>query len=294
MAKKNVLGRGLGALISDADEIISPKNELINEIKIDKIEVNPFQPRKEFNEEKLNELAQSIKNLGVIQPITVRKINEDKYQLITGERRLRASKIAGLSKIPSYTRTANDSEILEMALVENIQREDLDAIEIAQSYQQLIDECNLTQENLSERVGKGRATVTNYLRLLKLTPEVQLGIKNNKIQMGHARALVNIQNPEKQIEICLKIIDAELSVRKAEELISKINLVDKHSKNKPKGKYSTPTEYHQLENHLSKYFKTNIQFVKTKKGNGRIVIPFKSDSELEYIIELLDKKGSEI
>jgi len=281
-------------LISDADEIISPKNELINEIKIDKIEVNPFQPRKEFNEEKLNELAQSIKNLGVIQPITVRKINEDKYQLITGERRLRASKIAGLSKIPSYTRTANDSEILEMALVENIQREDLDAIEIAQSYQQLIDECNLTQENLSERVGKGRATVTNYLRLLKLTPEVQLGIKNNKIQMGHARALVNIQNPEKQIEICLKIIDAELSVRKAEELISKINLVDKHSKNKPKGKYSTPTEYHQLENHLSKYFKTNIQFVKTKKGNGRIVIPFKSDSELEYIIELLDKKGSEI
>jgi len=201
-AKKKALGRGLGALIEDASstpEIVH--SEAVNEIDINKIETNPFQPRSKFDEEALNELAISIKELGIIQPITVRKMENKKFQLITGERRLRASKIAGLETIPAYIRTADDQSMLEMALVENIQREDLDAIEISISYQRLIEECKLTQETLSERVGKKRSTVTNYLRLLKLPAEIQVSIRNNDLSIGHAKTLINIDNKEDQLKV---------------------------------------------------------------------------------------------
>jgi len=220
MAKKNALGRGLGALIDGADTYtVQEAVASISEIEISKIVANPFQPRTKFDEEALNELATSIKEIGIIQPITLRKIADDQYQIIAGERRFRASKIAGLSSIPAYVRTANDEAMLEMALVENIQREDLDAIEIALSYQRLIDECKLTQELLSERVGKKRSTVTNYLRLLKLPAKIQKGIVEKSISMGHARALVNIKESDMQLMIFDEIIKNEYSVRRVEEMV---------------------------------------------------------------------------
>jgi ParB family chromosome partitioning protein len=215
MARKNALGRGLGALIDEEDkELLIGKISGGTEIFIDRIELNPFQPRSKIDEESLNELASSIKELGIVVPITVREIEDNKYQLITGERRLRAAKIAGIKKIPAFVRIANDQNMLEMALVENIQREDLNAIDVAISYQRLTEECNLTQEDLSQRVGKKRATVTNYLRLLKLPPEIQLGLKDNKISMGHARALINIEDTNDQLRLYYKIVDEDLSVRK--------------------------------------------------------------------------------
>jgi ParB family chromosome partitioning protein len=231
MAKKSALGRGLGALIEDVNQdsqyYVEPHQEntvdAVNEIDMNSIEVNPFQPRTDFDLEGLNELAASIKQLGIIQPITVRKVNDSKYQLISGERRFRASRIAGLSKIPAYVRTADDNTMLELALVENIQREDLNAIEIAIGYQRLIDECNLTQENLSERVGKKRATVANYLRLLKLPAEVQLGLRDKKLSMGHARALVSIDDPKIQMEVYRQVLEQELSVRAIEGLVKKLS-----------------------------------------------------------------------
>jgi len=227
------LGRGLGALIEEASttqntapapttESVLPKSELINEIEIEKIVTNPYQPRTHFDEDALNELAASIKELGIIQPITVRKVDDNQYQIISGERRFRASKIAGLKAIPAYVRTADDQGMLEMALVENIQREDLDAIEVAISYQRLVDECSLTQEVLGERVGKKRSTVTNYLRLLKLPAEVQLAIRKRLLSMGHARALVNIDDQELQLDLLRKIIEEDLSVRQIEQLVKKI------------------------------------------------------------------------
>src|SRR6056297_1384817 len=219
MAKRNALGKGLGALIEDAGNENQQQVDAVNEVDISKIDINPYQPRTNFNEEALNELASSIKEIGVIQPITVREISEDKYQLITGERRFRAAKLAGISKIPAFIRVADDQAMLEMALVENIQREDLDAIEVAISYQRLIEECKLTQENLSGRVGKKRATISNYLRLLRLPAEIQLGIRDHKISMGHARALITIDDPEKQLKAYYRIIDEGLSVRKTEEII---------------------------------------------------------------------------
>jgi len=286
MAKKQALGKGLGALIKEAEETKKPVNGII-EIDIDKIETNPFQPRKKFNNESLNELAKSIKELGIIQPITVRKIeDEDKYQLISGERRYRASKIAKLKTIPAYIRIADDQGMLEMALVENIQREDLDSIEVAITYQRLIDECNLTQENLSERVGKNRSTVTNYLRLLKLPAEIQLGIREKKISMGHARAIISINDAETQIMIYKQIIKYGFSVRKVEEIVREL---EGKNVNTTKPKKIIPKEYLGLQKHLTNFFKTNVEFKRNNKGKGKIVINFKNDDELEKIISVLDK-----
>lgn len=228
-AKKRALGRGLSALLNDPENEIKSASDKnadkvvghIVELELDTIEVNPFQPRTSFNEDTLQELASSIKELGVIQPITVRKIEMNKYQLVSGERRFRASKLLGLETIPAYIRIANDQESLEMALVENIQRQDLDPIEIALSYQRLIDEINLTQEQMSERVGKKRSTITNYLRLLKLDPIVQTGMRDGFISMGHGRALINIDDPEKQIEVYQQIVSDSLSVRDTEQLVKK-------------------------------------------------------------------------
>ncbi len=291
MAKKNALGRGLGALIDGAEtsnhqEIASS----INEIEISKIVANPFQPRTKFDEEALNELAASIKEIGIIQPITLRKIDYNQYQIIAGERRFRASKIAGLTAIPAYVRTADDEGMLEMALVENIQREDLDAIEIALSYQRLIDECNLTQENLSDRVGKKRSTVTNYLRLLKLPAKIQKGIVEKSISMGHARALVNIMDSDMQLMIYDEIIKHEFSVRRVEEIVR--NYSEDASSFQPKEKARKPqfpTEYQDLYNHLSKYFQSKIDFKMDPTGKGKIVIPFGSTKDLERILGILDK-----
>lgn len=282
-AKKSALGRGLGALIPDSG--YKPAAS-ITEIAIDQIETNPFQPRENFDDTALAELANSIRELGIIQPITVRQISDDKYQLITGERRLRASRLVGLEFIPAYVRKADDQAMLELALVENIQREDLDAIEVAISYQRLIEECRLTQENLSERVGKKRSTVSNYLRLLKLPAAIQLAIRQGVMSMGHARALINIEDPDFQISVFQKVIDAGLSVRQTEELVR-----DRHKKDEPKiiRKETTPTEYEKLKEQLSRYFSSPVDFKRNKLGRGSIVIPFTSDEELERIIGILDR-----
>ncbi len=288
MAKKSALGRGLGALIDNADEVTRPKKPLsgMDEIEVDKIVANPWQPRTRFDEEKLEELAASIKEIGVIQPLTVRRV-DDGYQLIAGERRFRASKIAGLEKIPAYIRIADDETMLEMALVENIQREDLDPIEIAISYQRLLDECKLTQEGMSERVGKKRSTVTNYLRLLKLPGEVQLGLREKVIGMGHARAIIGIEDEAVQIRIFNEIIANDYSVRKVEEVVRELQ-VGKPNKKTPKA-VSLPEEYRQLGHQIANVFNTDVKFTRTDKGNGKIVIPFKSDEDLERIIGILDK-----
>ena len=220
MAKKNALGRGLGALIEGVEkEILEKKVEANKDISVDSIDANPFQPRTSFDEQSLEELASSIKKIGIIQPLTVREAGDGRYQLIAGERRLRAARLAGLTHVPAYVRTADDQAMLELALVENIQREDLDAIEVAISFQRLTEECKLTQEKLSERVGKQRSTVANYLRLLKLPAEIQLGIRNRQLSMGHARTLINIEDPKSQINVYYKIVDGDLSVRQAEKLV---------------------------------------------------------------------------
>ena len=288
MAKKKALGKGLGALIENNET----KNAVVGnivEIDINSIETNPYQPRTTFDEEALQELSISIKELGIIQPITVRQLDDKtKYQLISGERRFRASKLAGLEKIPAYVRTADDQGMLEMALVENIQREDLDSIEVAISYQRLLDECKLTQEALSDRVGKKRSTVANYLRLLKLPAQIQLAIRNKEISMGHARTLVNIEDAETQVMIYEQIIKYGFSVRKTEEIVRELNgqVSDKKSAKKSK---STPREYVGLKNHLAKFFGTGVEFNRNQKGKGKIVIKFNSDNELEKIAAVLDK-----
>ncbi len=291
MAKKNVLGRGLGALIDGADTYSAKEvSSSINEIEISKIVANPYQPRTKFDEEALNELAASIKEIGIIQPITLRMIDVDQYQIIAGERRFRASKIAGLTAIPAYIRTADDEGMLEMALIENIQREDLDAIEIALSYQRLIDECKLTQEDLSDRVGKKRSTVTNYLRLLKLPARIQKGIVEKNITMGHARALVNIKDTEMQLMIYDEIIKNEFSVRRVEEIVRNYN--EDNNSFQPEEKVKNPkfpNEYADLNNHLSKYFQSNIDFRMDQSGKGKITIPFSSTKDLERILGILDQ-----
>ena len=290
MATKNVLGRGLGALIDNEGdkELVPGKISSGIEIPIGKITTNPFQPRTKFNDEALEELAESIKEIGVIQPITVRETNDGNYQLITGERRLRASKIAGIDKIPAYVRRANDNDLLELALVENIQREDLDAIEIALSFQRLIDECNLTQESLSQRVGKKRTTISNYLRLLKLPAEIQLGIRENKISMGHARAIINIEDPREQLNLFYKISKNDLSVRKVEEIVRKLSAQKIEPENQADD-VKLPPSYDELKNHLSEFFKTPVDFKRNNnKGSGKIVITFNSDDDLERIIAIFD------
>lgn len=295
--KKPVLGRGLGALIDNANEYAQaqPKPAAsINEIEITKIEANPFQPRTRFDEEKLSELASSIREIGIIQPLTLRKIGNDRYQIIAGERRFRAAKLAGLEKVPAYVRTADDDTMLEMALVENIQREDLDPIEIAISYQRLMDECNLTQESMSERVGKKRSTIANYLRLLKLPAEIQLGLREKQISMGHARAIVNIEDIATQLMIYEQILEYDFSVRKVEEVVRELTSEGEKVEEKveKKEKVAIPEEYKKLKNQLSNFFKTNIQFSRGDDGKGKIVIPFRSDEELEKIISILDKANT--
>ena len=292
MAKRNALGRGLGALIDDADTRSGQHDSSINEIPLEKIEANPFQPRSKFDETALNELAASIRKIGIIQPITLRKASEDKYQIIAGERRFRASKIAGLKTVPAYVRTAEDDGMLEMALVENIQREDLDAIEVALSYQRLIEECQLTQETLSERVGKKRSTISNYLRLLKLPTTIQKGIIDKTISMGHARALVNMPDTEDQLAIYGKILKEDLSVRKVEELVRALDEKKKQEESYPENaekKEKYPEEYGELKDHLSKFFQTKVDFSLNNKGKGKIIIPFGSARDLERIMGILDK-----
>ena len=296
MAKqKKALGRGLSAILSNPSTDITQSQSnieiqtplgAIGELLINTIEVNPFQPRTHFNETALNELADSIKELGVIQPITVRKLGYDKYQLISGERRFRASQLAGLKKIPAYIRVANDKEMLEMALVENIQREDLDAIEIALSYKLLQVECNLTQEKLSERVGKKRSTVSNYLRLLNLNPIVQAGIRDRMISMGHARTLVNISDEEAQLDLYKAILTNNLSVRQTEELAQgvKINITNSTSKPVTK-KAPLPFSIQQLTKKFEEKLNSKTEVKLQKSGKGKLIISFKNEEELEHIIQ---------
>ena len=293
MAKKSPLGKGLGALIDNTkyekksiDEAVS--TSAVAEIDIEKIELNPFQPRKEFDKETLKELEISIKKHGIIQPITVRKLKTGNFQLISGERRLRASKDAGLKKIISFVREADDLEMLEMALVENIQREDLNAIEIAVSYQRLIDECQITQDRLGNRVGKKRATISNYLRLLKLPAEIQSGLQNKNISMGHARALVNIDNEETQVNTYEKIIGKNLSVRETENIIREINKPIKKGTKKIKLPKDSE-DFIKFKEQLSGVFNSNISIKRNNAGRGSLVIPFTSDKEFNKIKELLLK-----
>jgi len=290
MTKKSVLGRGLGALIEGAEEqrdrelIHSPS--IINEIPLHRISTNPFQPRTSFDEEALNELVMSVEEHGIIQPITVRRTEGNSYQLITGERRLKAAQKAGLKRIPAYVREAGDDRMLELALVENIQREDLDAIEVAISYQRLIEEFNLTQEALGDRVGKKRATIANYLRLLNLPAEIQTAIREKKITMGHARALAGIEDKNFQLELFRKILKHDLSVRKVENLIQKVR---NGAQGQPGPGGQVRSDYETLREHLSYYFGANVEFKRSNKGSGHIVIPFKSDEDLQRIVSILDK-----
>ncbi|MFM7858952.1 MAG: ParB/RepB/Spo0J family partition protein, partial [Flammeovirgaceae bacterium] len=246
---------------------------------------NPFQPRQFFDEEALNELAESIKVHGIIQPITVRKLASHQYQLISGERRFQASKRAGLKMIPAYVRTANDQQMLEMALIENIQRENLNPVEIALSYQRLISECNLKQEELGERVGKNRSTVTNYLRLLKLPPDIQIALRDNKLSMGHARAIINVESPDSQLYIFTKTLQEDLSVRKVEELARDVTAGHKES-TKQKETTSASKEIVQLQGKLSSHFGTKVS-VKSDGKKGDIRIPFLSIEDLNRILEIL-------
>ena len=294
-AKKSTgLGKGLGALLSEpslivhelnAEPMIQDRSPLIGEISISQIEVNPFQPRSYFNEEALNDLAQSIQVQGIIQPITVRKLSENKYQLISGERRLQASKIAGLEQIPAYIRIADDQQMLEMALIENIQRENLNAIEIALSYQRLLSECDLKQEQLGDRVGKNRSTVTNYLRLLKLPPDIQIGLRDNLLSMGHARSLIVIDDIAMQLEVFQKILSEGLSVRKTESIVR--SLVNNKSNNPVKAAVMTP-EIEKVQRQLSSHFGTMIKIKSKNNAKGEISIPFTSVNELNRILDLLE------
>lgn len=261
----------------------------IAEIPIEEIEVNPFQPRTHFDQEALQELSESIKVHGIIQPITVRRLTANQYQLISGERRFQASKLAGLKTIPAYIRSANDQQMLEMALIENIQRENLNAIEIALSYQRLISECSLKQDELGERVGKNRATVTNYLRLLRLPPDIQIAVRDNKLSMGHARAIINVENPDKQLYIFKKTVDEDLSVRKVEELVREMSprKGEKTDGEKDTSIAPAPTrEIAQLQSRLSSHFGTRVA-VKSDGSKGEIKIPFLSVEDLNRIIDIL-------
>lgn len=296
MAKKNALGRGLDALITYSDAETQGSSS-ISEVELSKIVPNPDQPRRAFDEDALAELAASIGKIGVIQPVTLRKIDDDSYQIIAGERRYRASLMAGLDAIPAYIKTVEDDGVMEMALIENIQREDLNSIEIALAYQNLIDSLALTQEQLSERVGKKRATITNYLRLLKLPAEVQMGVKDKKIDMGHARALVTMSDAVAQLSLYNLILEEGLSVRKVETIVREFGegksaqQLKKASRtpSKTAAKSPAPDDFDALKQHLSNYFQTNVQFNCNKQGKGKITIPFASLEELERIVVMFDK-----
>jgi ParB family chromosome partitioning protein len=292
--KKQALGRGLSALLNDANDIMSVKDKNaekvvgnILEIDVQAIKENPFQPRTNFKEEELQELAASIRELGVIQPITVRKLEGNQFQLVSGERRLRASKMIGATTIPAYIRIANDQELLEMALVENIQRSDLDSIEIALSYQRLIEEIQLTQEELSKRVGKNRSTVTNYLRLLKLDPIIQTGIRDGFLTMGHGRALINIFDHDKQLEIYKNIIQQNLSVRQTEELVRRAKDGKENTKKTPEEKL-LPEVISSSQKFINDFFGQKVEIKMTGSNKGKITIPFHSEEDFLRIKKLLD------
>jgi ParB family chromosome partitioning protein len=290
MTKKNALGRGLGALIDGVEkEVLERKVEPNMDISLDSIDSNPFQPRTHFDEQSLEELAASIKKLGIVQPLTVRETGNGRYQLIAGERRLRAALMAGLTHVPAYIRTADDQAMLELALVENIQREDLDAIEVAISFNRLIEECKLTQEELSDRVGKQRSTISNYLRLLRLPAEIQLGIRNKHVMMGHARTLVNIENPKTQIDVYYRIIDGDLSVRQVEELVRSLQSEKIKDPAKRERKKKLNEDFLQLSEHLNRIFLTKVNFRINEMGKGKIVIPFENPEEMERILGLFDR-----
>lgn len=290
MAKKNALGRGLGALIDGVEkEVLERKVEPNMDIPLDSIDGNPFQPRSHFDEQSLEELASSIRKLGIVQPLTVRETGNGRYQLIAGERRLRAARLAGLTQIPAYIRTADDQAMLELALVENIQREDLDAVEVAISFQRLIEECKLTQEQLSDRVGKQRSTIANYLRLLRLPAEIQLGIRNKHVMMGHARTLVNIENPKTQMDVYYRIVDGDLSVRQVEELVRMLQTEKIRDPAKRERKKKLNEDFRQLSEHLNRIFSTKINFRINEQGKGKIVIPFENPEEMERILGLFDR-----
>jgi len=300
LQRKTGLGKGLGALLQDdlkgtttstpreTAEVGVSSAGSINFVKIDDVTVNPYQPRTDFDQGALAELAESIKLQGLIQPITVRQVGKNQYQLISGERRLRASKLAGIHDIPAYVRTANDQQMLEMALIENIQRENLNAIEVALSFQRMIEECNLKQEELGDRVSKNRSTVTNYLRLLKLPPVIQAGIRDGQISMGHARALINVGEVDKQLFVFQEIIDKGLSVRMAEILVRNIQEQLKPKKGKGAGK-QLDFQYQKIEDDLASRFSTRVKLnLKNTRGKGAIEIPFDSEDDLSRILELLD------
>jgi len=287
------LGRGLDALISTEEEVRANGSSSINEVPVSKIKANPNQPRREFSPESLQELAESIRQIGIIQPITLRLMEDGTYQIIAGERRWRASQMAGLAAIPAYVRTADDENMMQMALVENIQREDLNAIEIALAYQNLIERYGLTQDKLSEKVGKNRATIANYLRLLKLPAQVQVALQNKEVDQGHARALLALSKPSLQVKLFNEIREKGYSVRQVEEMVKALNNGEtlksgRHTlKDKRGGKL--PEEYNELRTRLAKVFGTKVQMTCSPQGKGKISIPFANEEDLERIITLLDK-----
>lgn len=293
MTQKNALGKGLGALIDGVEkEVLERKVEPNRDIPLESIDGNPFQPRSHFDEQALEELAGSIRKLGIVQPLTVRETGNGRYQLIAGERRLRAARLAGLTHVPAYIRTADDQAMLELALVENIQREDLDAIEVAISFQRLIEECRLTQEQLSDRVGKQRSTISNYLRLLRLPAEIQLGLRNKHVMMGHARTLVNIENPKTQMDVYYRIIDGDLSVRQVEELVRLLQSAKIKDPATRERKKKLNDDFLELSEHLNRIFSTRVNFRINEQGKGKIVIPFENPEEMERILGVFDRLNS--
>ena len=288
--KYNSLGRGLDALIS-TDAVRTQGSSTINEIAIDQIEANPNQPRREFDDEALQELAHSIREIGIIQPITLRQTAENRFQIIAGERRWRASQLAGLKAIPAYIRTIKDENVMEMALVENIQREDLNAIEIALAYEHLLEGSGMTQEKVSERIGKSRTAITNYLRLLKLPAQVQMALQKKEIDMGHARALLALDSPALQIKLFKEILKNGYSVRKVEELVQALKNGDDIESGKKKiiARNQLPEDFCELRNQLASFLNTKVQMTCSPKGKGKISIPFANEAELERIMNLFDK-----
>lgn len=288
--KKFSLGRGLDALIS-TEQVQTGGSSTINEIRLDEITANTNQPRRDFDENSLQELADSIREIGIIQPVTLRQTGEHSYQIIAGERRYRASLLAGRETIPAYIRTASDENVMEMALIENIQREDLNAVEIALAYQHLMEQYGLTQERLSERVGKKRATIANYLRLLKLPAQIQMALQNRQIDMGHARALISLENPKLQMKVFAEIMEKNLSVRRVEEIVKAMNTIDetdmagKKAAGKDKG---MAKEFGVLKSQLSSFFGTKVQMSCSPDGKGKISIPFENEEDLLRIMELFD------
>ncbi len=289
-SKNNALGRGLDALIS-TESVRTQGSSTINEIAVDEIEANPNQPRREFDEDALNELATSIREIGIIQPVTLRQTAANRFQIIAGERRWRASQIAGLKAIPAYIRTIDDESVMEMALVENIQREDLNAIEIALAYEHLMENTGMTQEKVSERVGKSRTAIANYLRLLRLPAQVQMALQKKEIDMGHARALLSLESPSLQVKVFKEIQKYGYSVRKVEEIVQQLKngeTVDTGNK-KITAKTEIPEEFNTLKKQLSQFLNTKVQLTCSSKGKGKISIPFASEEELVRIMHIFDK-----